>query len=244
LLNHSDMDLILIDTWLAVSFSLMRKLFVSSLILITMVILTTANSYASDQENLIKGSDEAEMKHCKDFITAYIYDNHVIYTQTSGDYKGSNIYVFKTSDMSNDTCEVDFKNAEYTILVGEFGGANQFIGAYENIIFLDQWTGRNFKRLLGIDVESKSLAFLDTYTKPEIKGGALLYYRTLKAKRQSVRDKIPCPKAQEWKAEEKQVLYVEKMSVDLSTMKKEHSKEFLCIPSEPIESVKPKSYGH
>ena len=222
----------------------MRKLTVSSLILITIVVLTTANTYPSDQESLIRGSNKAEIKHCKDFITAYIYDYYVIYTQTSGDYEGSNIYVFKTPDMSNDPCDVDFKSADYTILVGEFGGANQFIGAYESIIFLDQWTGRDFKRLLGIDVDSKSLVFLDTYAEPEIKGGALLYFRTLKAKRQSVRDKIPCPKAQEWKAEGKQVLYVEKMNVDLSTIKKEHSGEFLCIPSEPILSVKPRSYGH
>jgi len=222
----------------------MRKLTVSSLILITMTLLTASYTYSSDQVPMIKGSDKAEVKQCKDFITAYIYDDYVVYTQSSGDYEGSNIYVYDPRAQLNDPCSVDLSRASFTILVGEFGGANKFIGAYGNIIFLDQWTGEDFKRLLGIDVRTQSLLFLDTYANPEIKNGKLAYYKTLKARRKSVRDKIPCPEAEKWKADGKQVLYVEKMSVDLGTMKKEPSGEYLCIPSEPIGSVKPRKYGH
>lgn len=222
----------------------MRKLIVSTIILITFVVLAEANAYSSDRENLIKGSDKAEIKQCKDFITAYIYDDYVVYKQTSGDYEGSNIYVYDPRAQLNDPCSVDLSRALFTILVGEYGGANNFIGAYENIIFLDQWTGQDFKRLLGIDAKTQSLLFLDTYANPEIKNGKLFYYKTLKARRKSVRDKIPCPEAEDWKARGKQVLYVEKMSVDLGTMKKEPSGEYLCIPSEPIGAVKPRSYGH
>ncbi|MGB3728053.1 MAG: hypothetical protein WBA70_02220, partial [Thermodesulfobacteriota bacterium] len=70
------------------------------------------------------------------------------------------------------------------------------------------------------------------------------YFRTLKAKRQSVKDRIPCPQAQEWESQGKQVLYIEKMSVDLSTMRKEASGEFSCMPTEPIGVAAPSRYGH
>lgn len=224
------------------------KKFISSTLTITIfLVLTSVFAYSetnSGQENLIPGSDKAEIIHCGEANTAYIYDDFVIYTRPSGDYEGSNIYIFNPLAQSNNPCEVDYKRATFTIRVGEFGGANKFYGAHDYIIFLDQWTGRNFKRLLGIDITTKSLVFLATYAEPEIKNDELIYYRTLKAKRKSVREKIPCPEASDWEADGKQVLYVEKISVDLNTMVKEPSGEFSCIPSEPIGSVKPRSYGH
>ena len=227
----------------------MRK-FASLILTITFFIaLTIVFSHSkegSDQTKpkLIPGTDKPQIKHCKNADTAYIYDDYIIYTEPSGDFDGSNIYIFKSRAQKHEPCKVDYKRAYFTIRVGEFGGVNVYAGAHNNLIFLDQWTGRNFKRLLGIDVETKSLVFLDTYADPEIQGNTLIYYRTLKAKRQSVRDKIPCPQASDWESQGKQVLYVEKMSVDLGTMKKVPSGEFSCIPGEPISSVKPKSYGH
>jgi len=224
--------------------------YISLILAITFFIaLTTMYSYSKEgydqlKSKLIPGTDKPQIKQCGDADTAYIYDDYAIYTQPSGDYDGSNIYIFKSRAQLNDPCKVDYKRAYFTIRVGEFGGVNVYAGAYKNLIFLDQWTGRNFKRLLGIDVETKSLVFLDTYADPEIQGDTLIYYRTLKAKRQSVRDKIPCPEAVDWESQGKQVLYVEKMSIDLGTIKKQPSGEFSCIPSEPIGSVKPKSYGH
>jgi len=229
--------------------SLMRIFANSILILTALLTLTTFSSYSEDnkQENnyeLIPGSDKPEIKHCRDINTAYIYEDFVVYTQSSANYEGSNIYIYNKKAQFKDPCKVDFKRAPFSILVGEFGGANNYIGAYGNIIFLDQWTGEDFKRLLGIDVKTKSLVFLDDYADPEIRNGELIYYRTLNAIRKSVRDKIPCPAAEDWIANGKQVLYVEKMTADLNTMKKVSSGEFLCIPSEPIGSVTPRSYGH
>ncbi|GJM14831.1 MAG: hypothetical protein DHS20C13_01580 [Thermodesulfobacteriota bacterium] len=227
----------------------MRK-FTSLILTITFFIaLTTVYSYSKegsdqDKSKLIPGTDKPQIKQCDNADTAYIYDDYVIYTEPSGDFDGSNIYIFKSRAQKEGPCKVDYKRAYFTVRVGEFGGVNVYAGSYNNLVFLDQWTGRNFKRLLGIDVETKSLVFLDTYANPEIQGNTLIYYRTLKAKRQSVRDKIPCPEASDWESQGKQVLYVEKMSVNLGTMKKVPSGEFSCIPSEPISSVKPKSYGH
>lgn len=229
--------------------SLMRILANSILILAALLALTTIGSYPKEyaqqkKVELIPGSDKPEIKHCRDINTAYIYDDFVVYTQPSGDYAGSNIYIYYPKAQLNDPCKLDYRRAAVSILVGEYGGANKFIGAYDNIIFLDQWTGEDFKRLLGIDVKTKSLVFLDDYADPEIRNGELIYYRTLNAARKSVRDKIPCPAAEDWAANGKQVLYVEKMTANLSTMKKVSSGEFLCIPSEPIGSVTPRSYGH
>ncbi len=85
---------------------------------------------------------------------------------------------------------------------------------------------------------------MDTYAQPEVGGGELNYYRTLKSKRKSVRDKIPCPEAEEWISQGKQVLYVEKITVNLDTMKKQSSGELSCMPADPIGNTKPRTYGH
>jgi len=239
----------LIDTNVAVSFFLMRKITTLSLSITYLLLLTTVYSYSAgvyDQSNikLIPGSNTPVVKDCLGLNYVYIYDDYVIYTQKSGDYEGSNIYIFHPQAQNNDPCSVSYPNAEYTINAGEFGGANTFSGVYGNLLFMDQWTGRNFKRLLAINMDSKSLVFFDTYTEPTIKDNKLNYFRTLKAKRQSVRDRIPCPKATQWESQGKQVLYVEKMSVDLSTMKKEPSGVFSCMPTDPIGTAAPKKYGH
>ncbi len=239
----------MIDTNVAVSFFLMRKFAILSLSITFFLVLTTAYSYSAgvyDQSNikLIPGSNTPVVKDCLGLNYVYIYGDYVIYTQKSGDFEGSNIYIFHPQAQNNDPCSVSYSNAEYTINAGEFGGANTFSGVYGNLLFMDQWTGRDFKRLLAINMDSKSLVFFDTYAKPEIKNGKLNYFRTLKAKRQSVKDKIPCPKATQWKSQGKQVLYVEKMSVDLSTMKKDPSGVFSCMPTDPIGTAAPKKYGH
>jgi len=239
----------LIDIEEIVSFCSMRKFAGLSLTITFFIVLTTIYSYSSDgydqdKSKLIPGSNTPVVKHCGDSNTVYIYDDYVIYSEPVGEFEASNLYIYDSSIQIKDPCSLDYKRAPYIIQAGEFGGVNKFIGVYNGLLFLDQWTGRNFKRFLAIDIETKSLVFLDTYADPEIRDGELVYYRTLKAKRQSVRDKIPCLNASEWESEGKQVLYVEKMSVDLSTMKKEPSGEFLCIPSEPIGSAAPRRYGH
>lgn len=239
----------MIDTYVAVFFFPMRTFTTLFLTLPILLLLTTIYSYSTeiyDQSNikLIPGSDKPVIKDCLDLNYAYIYENHVIYTQKSGDFEGSNIYIFHPLAQTDDPCKVRYSNAEYTISAGEFGGANTFSGVHENLLFMDQWTGRDFKRLLAINMENKSLVFFDTYVEPSIKDGKLNYFRTLKAKRQSVKDKIPCPQATQWESQGKQVLYVEKMSVDLSTMKKEASGVFSCIPTEPIGVATPSRYGH
>lgn len=224
----------------------MNKFIKLTLTIVFFIIISAFYSFAA-QENepeLIPGSDKPEIIECNDMNTAYTYDDYLIYTGAFLDYKGSNIYIFNPKLRTDNPCDPDLKKASYVIRVGEFGGANKFIGAHENIIFLDQWTGRNFKRLLGIDIDTKSLVLIDTYAEPVILKNEMNYYRTLKAKRQSVRDKIDCPEASVWESEGKQVLYVEKMSVNLSSMKKYSTGQFSCIPSEPIDSVKPRSYGH
>jgi len=239
----------LIDTNVAVSFFPMRKFASLSFTITYLLLLTTVYSYSAgvyDQSNikLIPGSNTPVVKDCLGLNYVYIYDDYVIYTQKSGDFEGSDIYIFYSQTQTNDPCSVRYPNAEYTINAGEFGGANTFSGVYGNLLFMDQWTGRNFKRLLVINMDSKSLVFFDAYTEPTIKDNKLNYFRTLKAKRQSVKDRIPCPKATQWKSQGKQVLYVEKMSVDLSTMKKDPSGVFSCMPTDPIGTAAPKKYGH
>ncbi len=227
----------------------MQKIIFSTLSITALFILTAVLSYSEESYTqykirLIPGTDKPVIKNCSDFNTIYIYDDYVIYTRPSGDFEGSNIYVFNPLAQDDNPCSVEPQRANYAIQAGEFGGANTFTGVYGNLLFMDQWTGRNFKRLLAINLDNRSLVFFDTYTSPKIRNGELIYLRTLKAKRKSVTDKIPCPNAEEWKARGKQVLYVEKMIVDLSTMKKEPSSKFSCTYTDPIGTAAPKKYGH
>lgn len=224
----------------------MKKLIQLTLTITLFILISGVYSHATgeNEAELIPGSDKPQIIKCNEINDAYVYDDFLIYTGSAIDYKGSNIYIFNPKLKRSNPCDPDLKKVSYIIRVGELGGANKFIGAHDNIIFLDQWTGRDFKRLLGINIDTNSLVLIDTYTKPEILNNEMTYFRTLKAKRQSVRDKIDCPEAAVWESEGKQVLYVEKIIVDLNTMKKYPTDQFSCIPSEPIESVKPRSYGH
>lgn len=164
---------------------------------------------------------------------AYIYKKYMVYARKSPSFEGQDIHIFKLQSTPDDPCSLVGKTPFYTIKAGEFQGANTFAGVYGKYLLIDQWPGEEHKRLLIIDIPSKSLVFFDWYAEPVIKDGTLRYYRVLKA-RKSVREKIPCPDAGKWEKEGKTALYVEKMSVDLATMKKDASGEFSCIESEPI----------
>ena len=226
----------------------MQKIIFSTLTVTAFIALTAVFSYSEEsyklEKELIPGTEKAVIIQCTNLSTVYMYKNYEIHTKPSADFEGSNIYIYESNPEDGDRCTTYHTKAYYYIKAGEFGGSNTFFGLYENLIFLDQWTGRDFKRLLAINLDSKSLVFFDTYNEPSINNGKLNYFRTLKAKRESVRNKIPCPQAEDWITQGKQVLYVEKMSVDLSTMKKEASGEFSCMPTEPIGAAAPKRYGH
>ncbi|MCK5392048.1 MAG: hypothetical protein KAJ31_06440 [Deltaproteobacteria bacterium] len=227
----------------------MQKIIFSTFAVAAFIIVTNAFSYSADgydqnKLKLIPGSNKAAVAQCTDGSTVYSYENYEIHTKPSEDFVGNNIKIYKSNPEVSDPCTSDHTKPYYYIKAGEFGGANTIAGLYGNLLFLDQWTGRDYKRLLAINMDTKSLVFFDTYAEPEIRAGKLNYFRTLKTKRQSVKDKIPCPEAEKWQSDGKQVLYVEKMSVDLSTMKKEPSGEFSCMPVDPIGTAAPKRYGH
>lgn len=212
-------------------------------VIFTCAIFATCTVLLRAESTLITGTDKPTVQECDNSGTVYVYDNYIIYTEPSGDFGGVNIYIYAPMKI-DDLCKLNPRLAQYAVGVGEYGGVNKFAGKYENLMFIDKWTGRDFKRLLAINIENKSLVFMDTYAEPEIEGRELNYFRTLKSKRKSVRDKIPCPDAAEWESQGKQVLYVERMSVDLDTMKKVSSDELLCMPAEPIGTTKPRRYGH
>lgn len=180
----------------------------------------------------VPGADAALITECRGG-TAYTYNKYIIYTRQSPSFEGQDIYIFEKGSGGQDPCAVDIKKVWYVINAGEFQGANTFAGVYGNDLFIDQWPGQEHKRLLIIDIGTKSLVFFDWYDAPAIEYGTLRYNRVLKA-RKSVRKKIPCPEAEKWEQEGKAVLYVEAMTLDLATMKKEASGRFSCKPAEAI----------
>jgi hypothetical protein len=193
--------------------------------------LLAASGAAADGP-MVPGSDPAEVKQCGGGA-AYIYSEYIIYTSKSPSFEGQDIYVFKPRAAVPDPCSLAGRDAFYTINAGEFGGANTFIGMHGGHLFIDEWPGRDHKRLLVIDVAQKSLVYFDWYADPAIEKDTLRYNRVLKASG-SVKKEIPCPDAGKWEKEGKAVLYVEKMTLDLRTMSETHSDEFFCEPAPAI----------
>ncbi|MEQ9617588.1 MAG: hypothetical protein RIG61_00245 [Deltaproteobacteria bacterium] len=214
----------------------MNRQRIPALSIAALVFFITAAVYPhrarSEEQFGIPGADAATITECKGG-TAYAYNNYLIYTRKSPSFEGQDIYIFDKSGKDAEPCSLDARKTYYTINAGEFQGSNTFSGIYKNYLFIDQWPGEEHKRLLAIDLPSRSLVFFDWYADPVIENGALHYNRVLKA-RKSVREKIPCPDARKWEAEGKTALYIEKMSVDLGTMKKNPSGEFSCKPGEAI----------
>lgn len=180
----------------------------------------------------IPGADPAWKKECGGG-TAYVYPKYIIYTRKSPAFEGQDIYVYKPASGVPDPCPLAARNAYYTINAGEFGGANTFIGMHGGHLFIDEWPGRDHKRLLVIDVARRSLVYFDWYADARIESETLRYNRVLKASG-SVKKEIPCPDAGKWEKEGKAVLYVEKMTLDLKTMSETHSDEFFCEPAPAI----------
>ena len=182
---------------------------------------------------MVKGADTPSVRECGEW-KSYEYKNYVVNTRHSPDFAGQDIYIFKHPANLDDPCSLRPHNTWYKINAGEFGGANVFLGMHGGLVFIDEWPGRDHKRLLIIDAAAKSLVYFDWYTGPVLEGDTLLYKRVLKASRRT-KSSIPCPDAAKWEEEGKQVLYVEKMSLDLSTMKATNSGEFSCEPAAAVQ---------
>ena len=184
----------------------------------------------------IPGADPAEVKQCgKD--TAYVYPAYVVYTSKSPYFEGQDIYVFKPRAPVSDPCSLATRAAYYTINAGEFGGSHTFRGMHGDYMFVDEWPGEDNKRLLIIDAGKKSLVYFDWYADPVIEGGTLRYSRVLRAGRKA-KEEAPCPDAEKWEKEGSIVLYAEKMTLDLATMKETHSDQFFCEPGKPVNKGK------
>ena len=187
---------------------------------------------AAGEPALIPGSDPASVRECGSG-TAYVYPEYVVYTSKSPSFEAQDINVYKPSGVVDDPCRLAGREAYYTLNAGEFGGANTFAGMHGGYMLIDEWPGRDHKRILVIDVALKSLVYFDWYADPVIEKNTLRYNRVLQASR-SVKEDIPCPDAEKWEKEGKAVLYVEKMTLDLGTMKETHSDEFFCKPAPAI----------
>lgn len=177
----------------------------------------------------IPGADTPEAKECG-AANAYTYDKYIIYTRKSASFSGQDIFVFERGGADGDPCALDPKDAWYAINAGEFGGSNTFLGMRGEYLFIDEWPGRDHKRLLVVDGGNRSLVFFDWYADPLIDDGKLTYNRVLKASKHTKKS-VPCPDAAKWESEGLLVVYTEKMSLDLATMKSSHSNEFSCEPA-------------
>lgn len=182
---------------------------------------------------MLKGADTPSVRECGEW-KSYEYKNYVVNTRHSPDFAGQDIYIFKHPANLDDPCSLRPHNTWYKINAGEFGGANTFLGMRGGLVFIDEWPGRDHKRLLVIDAAAKSLVYFDWYADPVLEGDTLLYKRVLKSSRKT-KSSIPCPDAAKWEEEGKQALYTEKMSLDLSTMKATNSGEFSCEPAAAIQ---------
>lgn len=217
-------------------------------IILTLLFITTASAHSYEQHykpnvGLIHGTEDAKEVSCR-YGRAYVYDKYIIYTAKSPDFEGKNIFVFDTNGKETDPCTLNPKDSSYFIKAGEFGGANEFTGLLGDMLFLDQWTGRDHKRLLIIDIPKQSLLFFDWYDDPEISNGILSYNKVLKAGKKVVKS-IPCPEAKTWIAEGLLPIYIQKAELNLETMKKDIDPARTCKAVAPITGAKKSRYsGH
>lgn len=195
-----------------------------------------ASGYEPEPPAMLQGADTPSVKECGEW-TSYAYKDYVVNTRHSAAFAGQDIFIFKRQESLSDPCSLRPYNAWYTVNAGEFGGANVFLGMHGGLIFIDEWPGRDHKRLLIIDAAAKSLVYFDWYTDPVLEGGTLNYKRVLKASRKT-KSSISCPGAAKWEEEGKLALYTEKMSLDLATMKSTASGEFSCEPGPAIQRAR------
>ncbi len=210
-----------------------------------LVLITSASALSYEQQYkqivpLIPGTEIAEIKTCEGG-KAYIYDAYTIYSVRSPDFEGRITYIFKTEE-GQDPCGLNLKKAYYMIKAGEFGGANQFIGLLGERLFLDQWTGRDHKRVLIIDLPTKSLAYFDWYDDPKIENDVLYYNKVLKGGKSNKKN-IPCPEAEKWESEGLLPIYYQQAQVNLETMKRTVNEARTCKPVTPIAGSKGNKYG-
>lgn len=214
-------------------------------IILTLLFLTTASALSYEQQYtqsvpLIPGTKETEKQTCPDG-TAYVYDIYTIFSVKSPDFEGRITYIFKTKE-GQDPCDLNLKRAYYLIKAGEFGGANQFVGLLGEKLFLDQWTGRDHKRVLIIDLPTKSLSFFDWYDDPRIENDVLYYNKVLKGGKRTKKS-IPCPEAEKWESEGLLPIYYQEAQVNLETMKRTVDEARTCKPVAPIVGSKGNRYG-
>ena len=184
----------------------------------------------------IPGADLPKTTECGDNY-AYAYDKYTIYTRKSPYFEGQDIFIHKPASPVSDPCALGTKNAWYTINAGEFGGSNTFLGMHGDYLFVDEWPGEEHKRLLVINAGTRSLVYFDWYTDPLIDEGKLIYNRMLKTGRKA-KEEVACPDAEKWEKEGLIILYAEKMTLDLGTMKETHSGQFFCEPGQPVKKGK------
>lgn len=214
---------------------------------ITLLLITTALANAYEQRYkvvapLVPGTDKVEEVSCP-VGKAFVYDVYTIYSEASPDYEGQDLFIHKTED-GQDPCRLAKQNAYYFIRAGQFGGANQFVGMYGDKLFLDQWPGRDHKRLLILELPTRSILFFDWYDEPELRDDTLYYNKVLKAGKKTKKD-IPCPEAAMWEEEGLLPIYIQKAEVNMETMKREVNPERSCKSAARIEAAMKSRYsGH
>jgi len=195
-----------------------------------------ASAYEPEPPAMLEGADKPSVERCGEW-TSYEYKDYVVNTRHSAAFAGQDIFVFKRPANLEDPCSLRPYNVWYTINAGEFGGANAFLGMHGGLLFIDEWPGRDHKRILIIEAAAKSLVYFDWYTDPVLRGDTLQYKRVLKASRKT-KSSISCPDAAKWEEEGKLALYTENMSLDLATMKAAASGEFSCEPGPAIQRAR------
>ncbi len=227
----------------------MRRLIPHMLISLALILLSVplARAEYTDAPDeppraaIIPGTETPKVKECPG-STAYIYKVYTVVVERSPAFYGNDHYIYKPRKNGANPCKLSPQNSYFTINAGEFGGSNTFAGIYGDLVFLDQWTGYDRKRMVIYDLAKKSIVHFDWFLNPSIDDGVLSYDRSLKASR-STRDKIPCPEAGKWRDEGLSVKYIEAMSVNLETMDKRKSGNFSCTAVAPVKNAKPSRYG-
>ena len=180
----------------------------------------------AEKAGLIPGTENPKIKKCQNGA-AYIYKEYEIYVEPSPELQGMNIFLYAPEVSDSNPCDLDKRDASHIIGTGETEGNNFFAGVYKNYLFIDQGTGPDQRILSVYDLSRKKLILLTEYSDPELKEGALTYYKTL-VPDPGVIENIPCPDAQKWKEQGLTVLYEQKEIFTLDTETRLPIREYRC----------------
>jgi len=160
--------------------------------------------------------------HLKCFVTK----KYTVMTKSNEEGNGEYIYIFKTKQPETASINLSEKDTLFTIKDDD---SNFFYGIYGKYVFIDNGTGAQNRSVKVYNVETKKKFIDENYFDGNIEfdGSNLFFWNRTAIKKDSV-----CPEPQKWEASGNSTIVVEKIKMNVETLKREGTKKYDCRAEE------------